>query len=344
ELLRREILLPNLHHYFAIDGSRAETIYSGTLPLSAAAWAMIDSGQPSIIKNHFYFNRATGELHGYLDGLRESVNQLIKGSGKTAAVWQLDLLGIPLLEDFFPREKTWTSIQLLYRQRPVEQLSNLGKFLVRGGRQDFNPFGILKQQFSHIVYHPDYPEWNDEALSHLAASKIVELADKGKEPFDLISVICPTLDHQFHVDPDYRRTLAWLVRLDDWVGAVFRAIEESRRRERTVVALVSDHGLDFNPRAINYSFPINRWLRHEEFGSHTVLSPHTEASVHALSVPVRGVDSSKVYESPDSPYGASIPHGSKGYYTAFTAHAGNPRFDTFFRNSDLNAIHLLLLE
>lgn len=343
-LLGREILLPNLHYYFSVDGSRAETIYSGTLPLSAAAWAMIDTGQASIVKNHFYFNRATGELYGYLDGLRESLNQLMKGSRKTTAVWQLDLLGIPLLEDFFPNERTWTSIQLLYRQRPVDQLSNLGKFLVRGGRRDFNPFGILKQQFSHFVYHPDYPEWNDEALSRLAASKILENDERGAELFDFVSVILPTLDHQFHVDPDYRRTLAWLVRLDDWVGEIFRAVEESRSRERTVVSLVSDHGLDFDPRAINHTFPINRWLRKEDFGSHTVLSPHTENYVHAVSVPVRGVDSSKIYESPTSPFGASVPHGSKGYYTAFTANAGNPRFDAFLRNSDLNALHLLLLE
>ena len=122
------------------------------------------------------------------------------------------------------------------------------------------------------------------------------------------------------------------------------AVERTARRDRTLVAMVSDHGMNLYPVHINYGFPINPWLRRPEFGGHTVLSPEVEDSDHALTRPIPGVDFARVYESPASPYGEAVPFGSKGYFTAFAANMGNPRFDLFLRHSDLNRLHLLLLE
>jgi len=135
-----------------------------------------------------------------------------------------------------------------------------------------------------------------------------------------------------------------MVRLDDWIGEILAAVHQSERRDSTLVVLLSDHGLDFDPVRLNYSFPVNRWLREPQFGTHTVLAPVVEDTELALTVPVRGVDFTRIYESPGSAFGPGVPQGEKGFVTAYTDNTGNPRFDAYLRNSDLNRLHLLLLE
>ena len=344
-LLGREELLPNMKEYFVRQGVRAETIFTGTLPLSAPVWAQIDSGQPSIVKRNYYFNRASGASKVFLNGLLDSAGKLIKGSGRTHALWELDLLGIPILPDAFPPERVWSSLQTLSRKRSAIQLGAMGKFLVRAGEREFRPGAVIHQHFSHLVAYPDHVERLDESLS-LTLAKWLKWRAEGdpSETLDFITALFVTLDHRFHLDSSYRSILRLLVKLDDWFGEVMGAVEQTARRDRTLVAMVSDHGMNLYPVHINYGFPINPWLRRPEFGGHTVLSPEVEDSDHALTRPIPGVDFARVYESPESPYGEAVPFGSKGYFTAFAANMGNPRFDLFLRHSDLNRLHLLLLE
>jgi hypothetical protein len=342
-VLARARLVPNLESYFYRNGIRTETMLVGTLALSAPSWGMIDTGQASIVKTNSYFNRYSGELTSYLDQLRESMS-VGRGAGRTTALWQLDLLGVPLMIDHFSEDRVWASIQFYYRNRPIDQLSKLMSHLVRGGAENRNPFSWLRRHLNNQLTKPDYPEKHDYALAELTSQKILEKDVSGRERYDVLSVIFASLDHEFHVDPNYRNLLGWLVKLDNWVGQILAAVERSDRRDSTVVVLISDHGLDFNPLLLNFSYPINPWLRKSDFGSHTVIAPVAEDHEHALSVPVRGVDFNRVYEGEASPYGTGVPFGEKGYVTAFTANNGNPRFDAYFRNSDLNRLHLLLLE
>ncbi len=344
-LLNREELLPNMKEYFARQGVRAETIFTGTLPLSAPVWAQIDSGQPSIIKSNYYFNRASGDSKVYLNGLFDSAGKLIKGSGRTHALWQLDLLGIPILADAFPPERVWSSLQTLSRKRSAIQLGAMGKFLVRAGEREFKPGAVIHQHFAHLVAYPDHVERLDESLSQTLAKWLKWRAEGDPvETLDFITALFVTLDHRLHLDSSYRSVLHLLVKLDDWFGEVMAAVEQTARRDQTLVVLTSDHGMNLYPVHTNYGFPINPWLRRPEFGGHTVLSPEVEDSDHALTRPIPGVDFARVYESSSSPYGPAVPFGAKGYFTAFAANMGNPRFDLFLRHSDLNQIHLLLLE
>ena len=344
-LLAREELLPNMKEYFVRQGVRAETIFTGTLPLSAPVWAQIDSGQPSIIKSNYCFNRSSGVSRIYLNGLLDSAGKLIRGSGRTHALWELDLLGIPILPDAFPPERVWSSLQTLSRKRSAIQLGAMGKFLVRAGEREFRPGAVIHQHLSHLVAYPDHVERLDESLSQTLAKWLKWRAEGDpSETLDFITALFVTLDHRFHLDSSYRSVLHLLVKLDDWFGEVMGAVEQTSRRDRTLVAMVSDHGMNLYPVHVNYGFPINPWLRRPEFGGHTVLSPEVEDSDHALTRPIPGVDFARVYESPASPYGEAVPFGSKGYFTAFAANMGNPRFDLFLRHSDLNRLHLLLLE
>ena len=344
-LVGREELLPNIKEYFVRQGVRAGTIFTGTLPLSAPVWAQIDSGQPSIVKRNYYFNRASGASKVFLNGLLDSAGKLIKGSGRTHALWELDLLGIPILPDAFPPERVWSSLQTLSRKRSAIQLGAMGKFLVRAGEREFKPGSVIHQHLSHLVAYPDHVERLDESLSQTLAKWLKWRAEGDpSETLDFITALFVTLDHRLHLDSSYRSVLRLLVKLDDWIGEVMGAVEQTARRDRTLVAMASDHGMNIYPVQLNYGFPINPWLRRPEFGGHTVLSPEVEDSDHALTRPIPGVDFARVYESPASPYGEDAPFGSKGYFTAFAANMGNPRFDLFLRHSDLNRLHLLLLE
>ena len=344
-LVDREELLPNMKEYFVRQGVRAGTIFTGTLPLSAPVWAQIDSGQPSIVKRNYYFNRASGASRVYLNGLFDSAGKLIKGSGRTHALWELDLLGIPILPDAFPPARVWSSLQPLSRKRSAIQLGAMGKFLVRAGERGFRPGAVIHQHLSHLVAYPDHGERLDQSLSQTLAKWLKWRAEGDlSETLDFITALFVSIDHRLHLDSSYRSVLHLLVKLDDWFGEVMGAVEQTARRNRTLVAMVSDHGMNLYPVHINYGFPINPWLRRPEFGGHTVLSPEVEDSDHALTRPIPGVDFARVYESPASPYGEAVPFGSKGYFTAFAANMGNPRFDLFLRHSDLNRLHLLLLD
>lgn len=344
-LVGREELLPNIREYFVRRGVRAETIFTGTMSLSAPVWAQIDSGQPSIIKRNYYFNRASGASGVFLNGLIDSAGKLIKGSGRTHALWELDLLGIPILPDAFPPERVWSSLQILSRKRSAIQLGAMGKFLVRAGEREFRPGAVIQQHFSHLVAYPDHVERLDQSLSQTLAKWLKWRAEGDPtETLDFVTALFVSLDHRLHLDSSYRSVLHLLVKLDDWFGEVMGAVEQTARRDRTLVAMVSDHGMNLYPVQINYGFPINPWLRRPEFGSHTVLTPEVEDSDHALTRLIPGMDFARVYESPASSYGEAVPFGSKGFFTAFAANMGNPRFDLFLRHSDLNRLHLLLLE
>jgi hypothetical protein len=341
-ILGKRVLLPNFQTYFFQEAVRTRTMYSGTLALSTPSWSMIDTGQPTIVKANSSFNRFSGRLSFYLDQVRESRNLLL-GAGKTTALWQLDLLGVPILIDAFPPERSWTAIQPFYRQRPHDQLSNLGRHLVTRGQPGRNPFSLLYRHLKGTVHDLDYPEKNDEAVARLAARKVLEELE-GRERYDVINAAFFTIDHQIHLDADYRNILTWLIQVDSWVGEIMAAVHRSGRSRDTLAAIVSDHGLDFDPVNINYAFPINRWLRDPRFGAHNTLATLVENSAHALSTPIRGFDFNRLYESQHSPYGNKAPGGEKGYATAFTANNGNPRFDAFLRNSDLNRLHMMLLD
>ncbi len=336
----RSMLLPNIHHYFVERGLRACRVDSATLTLSVPSWSLIDTGQPSLVKTNAYFNRFDGRLLNYLDQLRQSITLLTNGAGRSAALAPLDLVGIPIVTDAFAPSRVWSSLQPLTRQPPTEQLAALGRHLLSGKNRGFDWWKAARRQLARMAYGEPYPEIYDASLAELAAARLLP----GSPAVDCVSLLLPAIDHQFHTDPEYGNLLARLMRLDAWIGSILQAASRGPRGPRTLAVLLSDHGSRFDPVHFNHSFPINRWLRESQFGSHNVVSPVAEDFSHAFTVPSSGVDFNRLYESAASPYGKRIPGGESGYATAFTANNGNARFSAFLRHTDLNRLHLLLLE
>ncbi len=339
----RQILLPNIRRYFYEGGTVFDNMYSATLTLSAVAWAVIETGQPSVIKGHGTFSRDTSYLRSHLDGFRDTIDAIRRGEGKTAALWNLDQIGVSLMSDAFEPARTWTGPQVYSRIAHRELLLEAGRRWLHNGQEGVG--NIVRSHLSRLVTGIDYSDFNQELNADLTARKILEEGLTGEEEIDFVSPLFTVMDHQQHVDPHPENLIYWLVKLDRLVGTVFRAVEQSARAADTVVAMTSDHGSEIDPGRTAISFPITKVFRTPLMGGHTVKTLLVEGAWNAVTVPLPGIDFPRVYESKYSPYGSKgHPKGEKGYITAFLDNFGNGRSSVFLRNNDLNRLHLLLLE
>ncbi len=338
----RQDLLPNLRRYFYEQGVRTENMFSATVTLSAAAWSVIDTGQPTVLKRHMVFSRQNGYLRSHLDGFRDTMEIMMRDARKTNAQWVLDQAGVSVFLDAFHPLRTYVTPQLFYRLRPGEYLKELGYSWLHGGHGFSHPGQILTHHLGRLAKSTDYPDYSEDFVADHLADMILYRDFTGREPFDYLSTIFYGVDHQQHVDPNPENLVYRMMRFDLRVGRIFEAVERSQRREETVIALVSDHGSEWEPGKINLSFPLTRALRAPLFGGHTVATVMAENSARVISNIIPGVEFPRVYESPFSPYGERR-GGEEGYVTAFTDNFGNARAEIHLRNNDLNRLHLLLL-
>lgn len=343
--LGRRQLLPNLERYFFARGVRAENMYSSTVTLSAAAWSVIDTGQPSIVKGHGVFERDTGYARSYLDFLRDTLDFVKRAGDKTLGVWVLDQAGVSLTSDAFRPDRVWMAPQMYVRPVLREYLSQMGLTYVTGGYKASEPQKILATHLGRRAGDPKWVECGEAFMMEQLAQHILARDYTDTEPFDLLSGYFTQTDHQQHAEPSPEGLLFRLVHFDELLGEVFHAIEHSQRRDHTYVVMVSDHGQEFVPGLTAASVPLTRLFRTPWLGGHTTQTLLSEETDRALTVPLAGIDFPRVYESDFSPYGAAAPKGlgEKGWPTAYVEPFGNARAEIHLRNNDLNRLHLLLL-
>jgi hypothetical protein len=338
----RQDLLPNLRRYFYEQGARADNMFSATMTLSAVAWSVIKTGQPSVLKRHMTFSRNNGYMRGHLDGFRDGFAIVAGRSRKTSAVWELDQVGVSLFSDGFNPLRRYEIPQMFYRLPPGDYLRDWGKTYATTGAPLSDPWGIVRGHFKRRVEGIEYSDFNEEFLADHVASKILERDFGGEESYDYLTVFF-SIDHQHHVDPNPENLVQRMMRLDGRIGRIFRAVERSQRRDQTLVVVLSDHGSEYLPGAVNLAFPVTRMFRTRLFGGHTVATLMAEDSAHALTTPIQGIDYPRVYEGPFSPYGkAAREKGADDYVTAAIDNFGNARAEIHLRNNDLNRLHLLL--
>lgn len=342
----RQQLLPNIERYFFREGVRARYLYSATVTLSAAAWSVLDTGQPSIIKGHGVFERDTGYMRSYLDFLRDSVDHVKRRGDKTLGVWVLDQAGVSLVADAFDPERAWMPPQMYVRPDLREYLPHLALTYVTGGHKFSQPVKIVKTHLGRRANDSaQYVEYGEAFMMDQVSEHVLARDYTGAEPFDFLSGYFSQVDHQQHAEPSPEGLLFKLIHFDDLLGRVFHAVEQSQRRERTYVVVVSDHGQEFVPGLTATSVPLTRAFRARWLGGHTTQTLLSEETDRALTVPLAGVDFPRVYESDFSPYGKAAPDGlgEKGWPTAYVEPFGNARAEIHLRNNDLNRLHLVLL-
>jgi len=345
QALGRQQLLPNIERYFFREGVRADQMYSATVTLSAVAWSVVDTGQPSIVKGHGVFERNTGYMRSYLDFLRDTLDFAKRRGDKTLGVWVLDQAGVSLTTDAFDPARVWMAPQMYIRPELKEYLAALGLDYIRRGHKFSEPRKILKTQLGRRAGDPRHVEWGESFMMRELSQQILVRDYTQHERYDLLSGFFTQMDHQQHSEPSPEGLLSRLVHFDELLGQVFATVEQSERRNQTFVVIVSDHGQEFTPGLTAVSVPLTRLFRTRLFGGHTTQTLLSEETDRALTVPMPGVDYPRVYESDYSPYGAAAPKGKgeKGWPTAYVEPFGNARAEVHLRNNDLNRLHLLLL-
>ncbi len=337
----KSIVLPNLRHYFFEDGVYVENFFSETLTLSPVSWGVIETGQHSVVKGHATFSRDTGYLRYHLDGLREVLDAVRHGESRSTPLWNLDQIGLSLMPDAFDPDRVWSGLQIYRRSANRQTILESVRHFAHNDKRGV--FRIIQSHLSRLVTGRDYTEFAQDISGLMTARKILEKDLLGREKYDYLSPCFTLIDHQQHVDPHPQNLIHWTVKLDGLVGGIFEAVEQSARRNQTVVAIVSDHGSEIQPGKTAFSFPITEMFRTPLFGGHTVKTLLVENAWNSVTTPIAAVDSPRVYESRHSPYGDDA-GGEEGFVTCFIDNFGNGRSAVNLRNDDLNRLHLILLE
>ena len=146
------------------------------------------------------------------------------------------------------------------------------------------------------------------------------------------------VDHIAHSINDPAVLRDELVKLDALAGRIWSSIQASSLANRTLFAVVSDHGMNNVPNIYSQTFSIPDLLNSREGGAHHVLTNRHQFDNYKIA----GLDplvSRVVNPSASSFY---LQGQANRYTTAWLDLDGNERAAVSLRNSDLNRIHILL--
>lgn len=316
--------LPWIQHLFYEEGIRLTHFYTRGLTLSAPAWVVLDTGHLPVIRGNVEFDRISGRVEDYLNYNLYYWERLRRGRLEPRLMEILNEAGISLFSDIFPPDKKYLSPQLVQR---VGRWMDLARPLVKMVEPD------LKKRVGDLVLGVDAKEL---FLESNLAELLANLADERRDYLDFYS---PVLDKRLHNDNSEEVVLETLREIDRIIGRIHQVIQNSPRYRETVLVLVSDHGFNTNPRLYSQGFNIGNYLRRAELGGHHLLTKREILSAYSLRS-LNPVLYSVINESDQSLY----LRGKKDYYTAILDFDGNERASLHLRNSDLNLLHMVLLE
>ncbi len=122
------------------------------------------------------------------------------------------------------------------------------------------------------------------------------------------------------------------------IGRVWTAIESSALAAQTVLVAVSDHGMNTQPGLYSQGYNLLHFFNSRAGGAHHVVTNRHPLDEFKLS----GLDpfvSEVVTPSDESLY---LKGQADDYPTALLDPDGNERASVYLRNSDFNALHILL--
>lgn len=315
--------LPWMDHIFVQRGTRVDNFYVRGISLSAPSWSLLDTGQHMQIHGNAEFDRYTYHVYDYLNFFPFYLGYALSHRVDMPAVEVLDDLGIPLLSDRFPYEATYQSFQLF--QRGVRW-----KTLRRS----------LQTRFSRSLRQL-LDEWmiGFEIGSSIEVQTERELIDKLADPHvQYLDYFTGDYDHVAHSTPDPESQRLALQRIDALVGRIWTAIEGTPEAAETALIVVSDHGMNTQPGTYSQGFDLVSYFNSRAGGGHHVVTDRHPLTAYKL----KGLDpfvSEVVTPSEDSIY---LKGAANQYPTVLLDLDGNERAAVYFRNSDLNCLHILL--
>jgi hypothetical protein len=316
--------LPWISHIFGESGTVFQNFYTRGISLSAPSWSELDTGHHTVIRGNVEYDRYTGHIYDYLNFFPFYIGYARFRQVDMPGVEVLDRAGIPLLLDHFPYEQAYQSFQLYQRGVRISTLTN-----------------VLKRRLSTRSLL-SLLEGSGPSLDQLWGRQTEFEIDRALQDPNVryLDFFTGDVDHEGHATSDPRAMREVLERLDSLCGRLWTAIQQSPEAHNTVLVMVSDHGMNNEPGVISQGFSVPDVLNSADGGAHHVITNRHEFSDFKLKglnpLVQRVINPSKV-----SFY---LKDEADQYPTAWVDLDGNERASIHLRNSDLNKIHILLLE
>jgi hypothetical protein len=317
-------LLPWMHYIFVERGAWARNFYVRGISLSAPSWSMLDTGQHQTIHGNAEFDRFVPRVYDYLNFFPFYRGYAELQRVDMPSVEVLDQFGIPLLLDQFPPDARYESMQLLQRGVRWTTLKESAENRVKRPVRE-----LINEWETGFELGPGIDEQEEKEVTSALADPTILYIDYYLGDYD----------HTAHLTNDEASQLTLIKRLDAKLGRLWSAIQASPLAAETVLVLVSDHGMNSKAGTYSQGYNLVKLLNSEAGGGHhvvTVRYPLTEYKLVGLDPFVSYV----VTPSADSNY----LRNQNDYPTALIDPDGNERASVQLRNSDLNAIQILLLQ
>ncbi len=317
--------LPWFSHIFAENGTVFQNFYTRGISLSAPSWSMLDTGRHTVIRGNVEYDRYTGRVYDYLNFFPFYIMSARKRQVDMPGVEVLDRSGIPLMLDSFPYAERFQSFQLF--QRGV-RWQTLGAVL---------NLKVKSQLFLSPVEGVEPPSL-DELLERRTEA---ELKARNDDPeVFYLDFYTGDADHEGHATNQSAALFDVLHHLDSLAGRIWTDIQSGPLARQTIFVAVSDHGMNNKPDVSSQGFSLPDFFNSPEGGAH-----HVVTNRHQLSdFKIMGLD--PLVQRVITPSTASfyLSGQSSNYPTAWLDLDGNERAAVHLRNSDLNKIHILLIE
>ncbi|MEP7342297.1 MAG: alkaline phosphatase family protein [Acidobacteriota bacterium] len=319
-----ESLLPAIKRIFYDGGAVLQNFYVRGISLSAPSWSLLDSGQHLQIKGNVEYDRFTLRTYDYLNFFPFYVGYLRSKRVDKAGTEVLDGLGIPLLIDAFDYRQRYQSYQLFQR-----------------GARWTTMVDAATQHFAGRSARDAVGEWAAGIDFRGAISEQYErdvIALLGNPNIAYLDIFTAEFDHAAHLHRDRATLLRAMQNTDAIVGRVWQAIERSSLRDQTVLILLSDHSMNTDEKVYSQGYDLVRVLNSAAGGAHHVVTGRHPLSAYQFKS-FNPLVNMAVTASEESFY---LKGESSKYPTALLDPDGNERASVHLRNSELNALHLLL--
>jgi hypothetical protein len=314
-------VLPWIDYVFYQRGVRLRNFYSRGLSLSAPSWALLDSGQPGIIKGNLEFDRLTLRSYDYLNLFARVLRRATGKEIGTPAIEVMDEQRTPVLSDAYAVSERNVGAQVLTRVLP-NSVQNMKRLLtLQGPKEWLDEWTIGFDQTSFVF----------EILEH----DLIENLKKSEVRY--IDFMIPAYDHIVHVNRAPEASLRALQEIDRVVGEAWTAIEKGPLAGRTALILVSDHGMNTDSRVYSQGYNLVDLFTSAAGGGHHVVTnrpPLGDYSLRSLSPVISAVTTA----APASFY---LKDQADKYPTLLLDADGNERASIYMRDSNLNLLQIL---
>ncbi len=315
--------LPWIDHIFYQRGTRVENFYVRGTSLSAPSWSLLETGQHLQIKGNVEFDRYTLHSYDYLSFFGYYMRATAGSGVDMPAVEVLDSLQMPMLIDAYKHNERYLTLSLFLRG---PRYVTLQKTLENRFKK--SPRTLLDEWTMGL-------EIRDAISEQLIRELVAKLDDPNIRYLDLV---LQEFDHAAHHNNDRESHLATLKKIDEMLGRVWTAIEESPLASETAMIVVSDHGFNTSEEVYSQGYNIVKLLGSTAGGGHHVITKRRLL----LDYSIKGLNPFVPLITTTTRESFYLNKQSTDYPTAILDFDGNERAAIHLRDSDLNLLHILL--